>query len=159
LDPLGFLPILAFAVLFLGLLQIEGDEGGAFVEATLLWSVYAVLVKEGLSIFRAISGPALTVAWGLLSLASVGLLLWSSRRRGRVVLPRFRIPRPTAARVAAAGVVIVLVLTAVVSWFAPPNTWDALTYHMSRIAQWAQAGSIAHFSTGIEAQNFTPPAA
>jgi hypothetical protein len=52
-----------------------------------------------------------------------------------------------------------VLLTGVVAWFAPPNTWDALTYHMSRVAEWAQNGTIGHYATGIEAQNFMPPGA
>jgi hypothetical protein len=53
----------------------------------------------------------------------------------------------------------VLLATAVVALAASPNTWDSLTYHMSRVAHWAQAGSLSHYATGIERQNLMPPGA
>jgi hypothetical protein len=57
------------------------------------------------------------------------------------------------------GIVSILVATALVAWFAPPNTWDSLNYHMSRVAHWAQEHSIRPFTTGIEIQNSMPPGA
>ena len=47
-------------------------------------------------------------------------------------------------------------LTALV---APPQTWDSLTYHMSRIVHWVQNQSVDHYATGIERQNSMSPGA
>lgn len=40
-----------------------------------------------------------------------------------------------------------------------PYNWDAMTYHLPRIAHWAQNRSIAHFATCDLRQNATPPLA
>ena len=156
---LGFLPVLAFAALFLAFLQTDRDEGASFIDASLAWGVFAVLMTEILSLFRAVSGATLAAVWALPVLAALALLLRARRRRGRLIVPRLSVPRTSAARVAAVGVSIVLVLSAIIAWFAPPNTWDALTYHMSRVAHWAQAGAITHYATGNEVQNYMPPGA
>jgi hypothetical protein len=156
---LGLLPLLAFIVFFLVLLQTDRDEGGAFVSAALGLGVFSVLVTEGLSLVRGVTPGALGVAWTLPSVVGAAWLLRRSRRYGRLKLPRLPMPRSPFLRFVAAGIGVIVVLTAVVAWYAPPNTWDALTYHMSRVAHWAQNASIAHYASGNEVQNYMPPAA
>jgi hypothetical protein len=56
-------------------------------------------------------------------------------------------------------IVAFAIVTAVVAWFAPPNTYDSLTYHLSRVAHWAQNGSVKPYSTGIMRQLFMSPGA
>ncbi|MCM8776216.1 MAG: glycosyltransferase family 39 protein [Candidatus Omnitrophica bacterium] len=45
----------------------------------------------------------------------------------------------------------------VTAWFAPPNTWDSLVYHMSRVVHWIQNRSVAHYSTVELRQLIHPP--
>lgn len=47
--------------------------------------------------------------------------------------------------------------TGLIALAAPPNTWDSMTYHMGRVAHWAQNGSVAHFATHIPRQLQYPP--
>jgi len=58
-----------------------------------------------------------------------------------------------------AGVVLVLTVTATVAWLSPPQTWDSLVYHMSRVAHWAQNRSVWHYATGIDRQGSMSPGA
>ncbi len=158
MSPLGFLPVLAFLAFYLALAQSGRDRATAFIQACLIWGVYAVLTTEALTPSRAATRANLIAVWGIPTLAVVGLILWRWRG-GASALPRFSFPESSSGRLAAAGVGMVVVLTAIVAWFAPPNTWDALNYHMSRVAHWAQAGSVAHYATGNEVQNYMPPGA
>lgn len=41
----------------------------------------------------------------------------------------------------------------------PPNTWDSMTYHMSRIVYWMQNHSIEYFVTNNSRQNILTPGA
>jgi hypothetical protein len=156
---LGFLPLLAFVVLYLVLLQTDRDESGAFISASLVFGVFAVLTTEALSLFDGVSITALTVVWSLPIGVGAGWLVRRRRLTGGLRLPRVAIPASRFLRFVAAWIAVVLLLTAVIAWFAPPNTWDALTYHMSRLAHWAQRGTIGHYASGIDAQNFMPPGA
>jgi hypothetical protein len=134
---LGFLPVLTFAALFLALLQTDRDEGASFVGASLAWGVFAVLMTELLSLFRAVSGATLAASWALLALVAIASLVRARRRRGVMRWPRLSAPRSSAARVAAVGVAIVVVLSAVVAWFAPEYLERANLPH-EPVAHWAR---------------------
>ena len=51
---------------------------------------------------------------------------------------------------------IILLLTIL---FNAPNTWDSLTYHMSRVAHWIQNGSVDYYFTTNSRQNEMGPGA
>jgi len=57
------------------------------------------------------------------------------------------------------GIIGILIITALVAWITPPQTWDSLNYHMPRVAHWAQQQAVRHYATGIEVQNNMPPGA
>ena len=47
--------------------------------------------------------------------------------------------------------------TAVIALVAPPNNWDSMTYHMSRVEHWRVNNSVAHYPTNIEWQLYLNP--
>ncbi|HMK08645.1 MAG TPA: glycosyltransferase family 39 protein, partial [Anaerolineales bacterium] len=156
---LAFLPALTLAIFTLARYQSNEDLAASVVDSTLGLAAYAVLVTEALSLVHGISRSVLLLAWCTPAVAGAVWVARCWRRNGSLHVPRPRAPKGGVARLAAAGVGLVAVVTAVIAWFAPPNTWDALTYQMSRVAHWAQNGSIGHYASGIEAQNFMPPGA
>lgn len=128
----------------------------ALLRAFLITSAYLVLGTEILSLFGAITASWLIALWAVPALIGVWWIVqtgWLKQLFGGLRL----------ARLGAAEWMFVLVLlgvlvsTAVVAWFAPPNAWDALTTHMSRVAHWAQQRSLLPYATGIALQNYYPP--
>jgi hypothetical protein len=77
----------------------------------------------------------------------------------RITLPDFQFPNSWWNRFLLLIIGVVLIITALVAWVAPPRTWDSLTYHLSRVAHWAQDRSIWHYATGIDRQTSMPPGA
>jgi len=41
--------------------------------------------------------------------------------------------------------------------FSPPNNWDSMTYHMSRVQFWMQNNDVSFFNTNNFRQNIMPP--
>ena len=161
---LALIPLLAFVGLFLVLCRFSpADWRLAFLRAAIGWGVYMVLATELLSLFRLVTAAGLAAAWLLPCLACGGWLFWSRNPRRRQTLQEMRQllrrlwPEAWADRLLLLGLAAVLAITALVACFSPPQTWDSLTYHLSRVAHWAQQRAVMHYATGIEVQNVTPP--
>ena len=101
--------------------------------------IAVALVTELLSPFHLLLRGTLIVVW----LAIAGFALFLPGRRFRVPAVHFRPLETTIAALCATIVGIV----AVAAWMSPPNSADAMAYHMPRVVYWAQAGSVAFFPT------------
>src|SRR5271157_176497 len=109
------------------------------------------LLVEVLSPFQLVNRTWLAIGWCLLAIAGAAYV----RRQPRAAAGRFTVGPFEAAIWLAAGAIAALV--AVTAWLAPPNTFDALAYHMPRIVYWAQAGSVGFFPTVYLSQISAPP--
>jgi hypothetical protein len=155
------IPLAAFALTFylLYVLQPGQDWRRAFLHAAVLWAVCLVLATELLSLFHLVTSLGLALAWFLL-LLGIGWCLYWLFKAGRLVrLPSLSLPKRWMDRILLAGVVVIMAITALVAWLSPPQTWDALNYHLPRVAHWAQERAVRHFTTGIDVQNSMPPGA
>jgi len=158
---LALLPLVAFICIFLvagNLFRLWGWRR-TFIRSFVATGSFMVLGNESLSLIGGITRLGLAVLWSLPILAAC---LWAVRtlQRGKSIsLPEWRVSFTFGEWVLLLGAVSIVGVTAAVAWIAPPNTWDSLTYHMARVAHWAQNHSLAPFATGNERQNFMPPAA
>jgi len=143
------------------LLRVRFAEWGwrlAALRATVLLGAYCVLSTELLSIIRGVNRSPLIIVW-LVPLVACGFLV--RRLRNHSLAPRVSnpdyMPRSWPMRIMLLALSVVLAATALVAWLSPPNTWDSLNTHMSRVAHWAQEGGVVPYATGIEKQNYYPP--
>jgi hypothetical protein len=114
---------------------------------------------ETLSLVSEATRPTLIIGWSLPILV-FSLDLIGIRHRGqRLVLPKVAFPKGWFERGLLSALAFILIVTAVTAWLAPPNTYDSLTYHMSRVAHWAQEESVHPFATGIQRQLYMSPGA
>jgi len=154
------LPILAWMIVAF-VLRARFPHWGwrlAALRSASLLSVYCVLAAELLSLFSRITASSLAFVW-VLPLMAAGA---AGGRSIREQIPKDGFlpsmwPRSWPMRVILLAILAVFALTAVVAWLAPPNTWDSLNTHMSRVAHWAQEHGIVPYATGIEKQNYYPP--
>jgi hypothetical protein len=122
------------------------------LRALALAGAAVALLTETLSPFHLLRRAPVAVAWCVILVAGGAYLF-----RNRPKWPRFVI-RPWEAAIAAVIAVIggVVGLTAILS---PPNSADAMAYHMPRVVYWAQAGSVAFFPTPYFNQTTLQPLA
>jgi hypothetical protein len=116
-----------------------------------------VLSNETLSLLDGINALNLMLVWLLPSVVLIPYLFHLRRNGSSIRLNLPALPSSGMDRVLLLLLISVLLITAVVAWIAPPNTWDSLNTHMSRVAHWAQNDSLKPFATGIEKQNYYPP--
>lgn len=155
------IPILGLVLIFSALWVTFEDWcfRKVFLRALMIWAGYTVLAVEGLSLMREITPFGLSIAWVpsiLFSLWKIHDVRSSGQSRG---FPTVRVPASWFDRLLVIFVILIVGITFITAWFAPPNTWDSLTYHMSRVAHWAQNHSLGHFETGTERQNLMSPGA
>jgi hypothetical protein len=115
-----------------------------------------VLITELLSLFHLLNFAGVLAAW----LAVCGItiyLLWRERRvRGLIRLDTsgFVISLRYPLILSIVGIIAVIGLNALI---APPNSWDALAYHLPRVVHWIQDQSVAHFATHYPHQVYQNP--
>ncbi|HVY91099.1 MAG TPA: hypothetical protein VHA14_00065, partial [Bryobacteraceae bacterium] len=93
-----------------------------FLRGVVLFGVALLAITEALGALHALSRIPLIIAW-LIVLAAV-----LPRRRFTIARPAFRFD--PIILLCAAGVVAILTLTAVTAAFSPPNSSDAMAYHL-----------------------------
>ena len=112
------------------------------LRSTVASGAAVLLLTEALSPFHLLRRGPLVAAWAVVAVAA-GFFLW---RRG-VRPPRVAV-RPEFFEAAIALAIFAIAcgvgLTAALS---PPNSADAMAYHLPRVVYWAQAGSVALFPT------------
>jgi hypothetical protein len=151
------LPVIAYLVMTVAAHRSMGGWRTPLLAAAVAWGLALVLVTEALSRFHALARPGLIVAWlGILALAA--FVCARSRAGPRAPAPPAGpLDRGAWALLGATGLLVLAVGT--VALIAPPNTFDSLTYHMSRVAHWIQNRSVEPYPTGIQRQLYQSPAA
>jgi len=139
---LVLLPLAAYLAIF-WVLRLRGEGWrSAGLGAAVCWGVFLALVTEIISVPRLITRPALSVAWLSFALVAFGygwMLHRSAFRRDEAKkdqreLNTSRLDKINWLLLSGIGFIVALVgITAILS---APNNWDAMAYHMSRVAQW-----------------------
>ncbi|NES19260.1 MAG: hypothetical protein F6K41_10105 [Symploca sp. SIO3E6] len=122
------------------------------------------VVTEVLSIFKLITFGWLAGLWGLLSAALI-FIYFQVINRGKAKnrqqaqnLSLEAITQPSAfLLVLLSGIALIVATVGLIAIIAPPNTWDSMTYHMSRVVHWSQNQTVAHYPTHIGRQLYQNP--
>ena len=126
----------------------------ACIVAALAWAAGIALVTEGLGLFGALRfGPVCVIWLGINSV--LGWLGFQAWRRGTRISWRW-LTSP-AEWIMATVLGGLLGLTLAVALGAPPNTPDALSYHLPRQLMWLQQGGVSHFVTADDRALMMPP--
>lgn len=155
-DIFGLLPVLAMGILFLIFQKIDNCWRSAIFSAAIVGGVIVTLSTEIFSLFR-----LLTFEWvfGLWLVADI--LLLSFYLKFKIVQPIFEKNQdekfPNFLVGLLGGVLFIFAAVGLIAVVAPPNNWDSMTYHMSRVVHWMQNRSVEHYPTSYVPQLYHPP--
>ena len=127
-----------------------------FLFVALLWGVSVTVITEILSAFSLIAFGWLVVFWCVILLAATCFVVTLMKRHRLVVVS----PSPTLPFRAVpllSGLALILALTGLTAFLSPPNNYDSMTYHMSRVVHWIQDRNVSFYPTHITRQLFMNP--
>jgi hypothetical protein len=158
---LVLLPAIAYGLLTLSFYRRAGsrDIPEALVKAHLVIFAFIAVSTEALSAIHAMAFPILLTAWLLFLLVCVvtAAVLLHRKSQG-FSFPVLRTVTPLTA-VLVGVLAFILATTLATALLYPPNTWDSMTYHMSRVAHWISSSNISFYPTAIPRQNYQMPLA
>jgi hypothetical protein len=127
-----------------------------FLFIAIVWGVSVTTITEILSAFSLITFGWLVVFWCVILLGATCFVITLMKRQRLIVLsPSLRLPFRAVPFLS--GLVLIVVLTGVTAFLSPPNNWDSMTYHMSRVVHWIQDRNVSFYPTHIPRQLFLNP--
>ena len=153
------LGLVHFLILLLAFRPMWGwRSAGTF--ALLLGGAELVAITECLGFLHLLSPGPLAVAWTTLTvIAAVFVARIYRSQPPWYFRSALHIPSDwaTADRILMLIIVLLTGVSLVVAVIVPPNNWDSMTYHMSRVAQWAARKSVENYPTNIPRQLYQNP--
>jgi len=115
-----------------------------FLRAVVAAGVAGFAITEVLGAFGAIRRIPLLLCW--MAVVAGAVFMFRSRP-GRLDFRIRKTSRDPVVAICVLGTEAILALTAITAALSPPNSWDALAYHMPRVVYWAEQGSVRFFPT------------
>src|ERR1043166_6068676 len=154
------LPLLAWYLIWRRVRRSEIDLRAGLIISAIIWATSLVVITELDGQFSAINRTGLAISW--LAVCAIVLVLPNRRQPVIQIEPSLTVAPQTGDRWTRALAVIIgaeIGVLLVIALVAPPNTWDAMTYHMSRVMHWMQNRSVQHYPTHILRQIHLNPGA
>lgn len=133
----------------------------AILSAAIIWGMVIVVSTEVLSIFRQFNFFPVVFTWIIFNLLILGRIFFTSdKKQNRIpnsVNWLAKVQKQQFLAGAILAIVAIIAVIGIIALTAPPNTWDSMTYHMSRVVHWIQNSSIAFYPTYNLPQLFHPP--
>ena len=154
--------ILSFFLLFILIRSSTNNQGiiTSLCYTISLWTIVLFTITEVMSVFSFISKLHLLVFWGCFILVLLITILWLMRRKQISTDVLFLDIKNIADKVCKEHLyilfIIVFIAAFVLAMMTVPYNYDSMCYHLSRIAHWAQNGSVAHYTTNDVRQLTSP---
>ncbi|MBD2577311.1 hypothetical protein [Oscillatoria sp. FACHB-1406] len=153
---LVFLPLFSFFLLFV-LFSHSCCWRSSVLLAAITWGLIIVAIVEILNIFSAISFFWISGFWIVVNFNLLLILFFGVSSRRRVHKIQFSLKLPTYSLILLISIVSISLIIGTIAIVSPPNTWDAMTYHMPRVVHWIQNKTVAHYPTNYLPQLYQSP--
>ncbi len=125
-----------------------------FVKAWIVYIFFVVISTEILSVFNSINSISVLISH---TIFVVGILLWLIKKRVVIIVPKLKIHPFFQTIIIFLSILTIVIPLAFIAIYYPPNNWDSMTYHMSRVMHWIQNQNIAFYPTNNERQLYLGP--
>lgn len=120
-------------------------------------------VTSFLDIFNSINRPSILFIWIVLNIISVIYLIYNfpeenfnlQNEKRKLITKLLQLSTIKKITLLIVGVFIITLFIQGITY--PPTNWDSLTYHLPRIIQWINHGSLEYYPTHIVRQLYQPP--
>lgn len=142
--------VLSFIFVFLLFKSFKKSNIDSLLYSLVGINLLTYVLMEILSIFNALDYVVLNICWVLIDIIFLIILIYRKDMIKFKELLNFR--------VSCISILFILfcILMIILSIHTLPYNWDSMTYHMSRVAHWAQNKSINYYSTNIIRQIASP---
>ena len=137
--------LIALPALVLATVAVRRLWEDGLARAWVAWCVVAAISAEATAWIPGLA-DRFEIVWAVV----LGVALW-------IILRIRSFPRPTP-HVEHVPIALLLGTSLALVSVAPSN-WDSMTYHLARVAHWADQGHPLHYATGIDRQLSQPPLA
>ncbi|MBN3905875.1 MAG: glycosyltransferase family 39 protein [Nostoc sp. NMS1] len=158
-----FLPIISLIAIFLLINKSRNDWRESAILSATYWGILLTAITEFLSFFKLIAFGWILGTWGLICIILIYIyfrlnhqILTTSEQNNSSEIKKDIKIKPFA-NFLLYGVVFVVAIVGLIAIIAPPNNWDSMDYHMSRVAYWIQNHSIANYPTNYTPQLYQNP--
>jgi len=155
----GLIPLLSLILLGLSVHLWGGRRDRLLRESVLigflLWGGIITALMEILSVFHCLTFQWVLFCW--VSVMAVCIFVIGKHRQYLIIPWRMAYELPLIEKVFLFVIFLITAWLAVIAFFAPPNTCDAMTYHMARVVHWIQNHTVAFYPTHTLRQLYSPP--
>lgn len=144
---------ISFMSLYLWFFEKQKKHIEIWMEAAIIWCVLLLAKTEILSVFVKINGKMSWLFWGIVSILAVIGTIYRKNKFSIIKNESLAIKRIKLGNeffLLGWGMIALAFLTV-------PYNWDSMTYHLPRVAYWAQNQSVAHYATNVVRQVASPP--
>lgn len=132
------------------------DWRQAILIAGIVWGCWIVLTTELLNMFSSLQFSFIFTSHLLLIFPSI----WFIFHNPNISIRKIEFPHLSLFLKFVVGVIVVIVIiTGLIGIISPPNNFDSMTYHLSRVMHWAQNQSVSHYATHELRQLYQNPGA
>ncbi|WP_228045590.1 MULTISPECIES: ArnT family glycosyltransferase [unclassified Tolypothrix] len=159
------LPIIFWLIIFSISIKYSESWRKSFMSTSIVWGVVLTFISEVLSQFHILNFLSILIAWSLLNcLALICQYLFLIKNAKPINLNtaisgkiKKYIKIAPAIKILLFGIFFVVATVGLIAIIAPPNNWDSMDYHMTRVVHWMQNNSFEHYPTSYTPQLYQNP--
>ncbi|AVH67684.1 hypothetical protein CDG77_08995 [Nostoc sp. 'Peltigera membranacea cyanobiont' 213] len=155
-----FLPLICLIAIFLLINKSRNHWRESLILTSTYWGILIIAITEFLNIFKLINFGSVLITWVFICIILIYICFRLNYQNPKILEQnkssnlKIQIPSPINLLF---GIGFVVTTVGLIAIIAPPNNWDSMDYHMSRVAHWIQNHSIAHYPTNYTPQLYQNP--